>query len=127
VSGDNLKEFRKLLSMPLIDAKDNGLRGSRCLRQFLAGGKAVKFEPAILRGTIHRHYKKEATIMTMTLSVPDDIAAVAQQPAKCSGLTAEQLLLDDFRARFPPFPAELRAESDALDSVSDKGFVRYSQ
>jgi 5'-deoxynucleotidase YfbR-like HD superfamily hydrolase len=65
--------------------------------------------------------------MTITLSVPDDIAAAAQQLAEDSGQTAEQLLLDALWAHFPPIPAELRAEFDALESASDEDFVRFEK
>ena len=65
--------------------------------------------------------------MTITLSVPDDVAAAAQQFAEGSGQAAEQLLLDALWAHFPPIPAELRSEFDALESASEEDFVRFEQ
>ena len=65
--------------------------------------------------------------MTITLSVPDEIAAAAQQLAADSGQTAEQLLLDALWAHFPPIPAELSAEFDALESASDEDFIRFEK
>jgi hypothetical protein len=65
--------------------------------------------------------------MTITLSVPDDIAAAAQQLVDDTGQTAEQLLLDALWAHFPPIPTELRAEFDALELASDEDFARFEQ
>ncbi len=64
-------------------------------------------------------------MMTITLSIPDEMAATVHQLAANSGQTADQLLLDALWAHFPPISAELRAEFEALDSASDEDFFRF--
>lgn len=63
--------------------------------------------------------------MSMTLTVPDDIAQAAQVIAKANGTTAESLLLRALAAHFPPVPEELQAEFDAWEAASDEDMSRF--
>ena len=65
--------------------------------------------------------------MSLTLSVPDDIAAAVEELAARSGQTPEQLLLNALWAHFPPIPAALKDEFDALELASDEDFARFEQ
>ena len=65
--------------------------------------------------------------MSLTLTVPEEIAETAREIATRSGQTTERLLLDVLRAHFPPLPAALQAEFDALESASDEDFTRFEK
>ena len=63
--------------------------------------------------------------MSMTLTVPDDIAEFVTDIALKSGGTPDGLLLDALRAHFPPIPDALKDEFDALERASDEDFLRF--
>lgn len=58
--------------------------------------------------------------MSLTLTIPDEIAREAREIACASGDTAEGLLLRALQAHFPPLPPPLRAEFDAWEQASDE-------
>ena len=58
--------------------------------------------------------------MSLTITVPDDIARAAEVLAKASGASPEELLLRALQAHFPPVPFELQGEFDAWDRASDE-------
>lgn len=60
--------------------------------------------------------------MSMTLTVPDEIALSAQEIAASTGDSAEHLLLQVLQRHFPPIPIspELQAEFDAWEKISNK-------
>lgn len=64
--------------------------------------------------------------MSLILTVPDDIATVAQEMAKGTDATPEELLLEALKAHFPATPADLQAEFDAWDKASDEDFARLA-
>ncbi len=61
--------------------------------------------------------------MSITLTVPDEIADSAAAVAARCGIQTERLLMDALRAHFPPIPSELRAEFDALERASDEDLL----
>lgn len=63
--------------------------------------------------------------MSLTLTVPEEIAEMVREIATRSGQTTERLLLDALRAHFPPIPEALQAEFDALETASDEDFARF--
>ncbi len=61
--------------------------------------------------------------MSYTLTVPNDIAEAAEEMAQRSGQSKDSLLLNALRVYFPPISAELQAEFDAFELVSDEDFL----
>lgn len=60
--------------------------------------------------------------MSMTLTVPDEIAHSVQEIAAD---TAEHLLLQVLYAYFPPISPELQAEFDAWEEISNESMRRF--
>ena len=58
--------------------------------------------------------------MSLTLTIPEEMAREAQKIASASGDTAEGLLLRALQAHFPPLPPDLKAEFDAWEQASDE-------
>jgi hypothetical protein len=65
--------------------------------------------------------------MSMTITVPDDLAESIEEVSKRSGEAAERLVLNALRAHFPPIPDALREEFDALECASDEDLLRFEQ
>ena len=65
--------------------------------------------------------------MSLTISVPDEMAAAVEELAARCGQTPEQLLLNALRAHFPLIPVELQDEFDALERASDEDYARFEQ
>ena len=63
--------------------------------------------------------------MSMTISIPDNIAQAVEDLAARSGKTPERLILDAFGAHFPPIPYELLDEFEALERASDEDFAHF--
>lgn len=63
--------------------------------------------------------------MSLMLAVPDEIAIVVEEIAARSGRTPEYLLLEALSAHFPPIPAALKAEFDALELASDEDLLNF--
>ncbi len=63
--------------------------------------------------------------MSMTLTVPDEIALSAQEIAASTGDSAEHLLLQVLQRHFPPIPIspELQAEFDAWEKISNEFYA----
>jgi len=57
--------------------------------------------------------------MSLTVTVPDDIASAVEALSQQSGETPEQLVIKALLAHFPPIPAALQEEFDALETASD--------
>jgi predicted transcriptional regulator len=66
-------------------------------------------------------------MMSLTITVPDEVADSVQEISRRSGRTAERILLDALRAHFPPIPQDLRDEFDALERASDEDLARFEQ
>jgi predicted transcriptional regulator len=62
--------------------------------------------------------------MSITITVPDDIARAAEELARVSGTSAEELLLEALKAHFPPVPESLQSELDAWNLASDTDMAR---
>ncbi len=58
--------------------------------------------------------------MSLTLTIPDEMARDARAIARDSGDTVEGLLLRALQAHFPPLPPDLKAEFDAWEQASDE-------
>lgn len=65
--------------------------------------------------------------MSMTISIPDDIAHAVESLAARSGKTPERLIIEALGAHFPPIPAELWEEFEALERASDEDFLCLEQ
>ncbi|MCW3096864.1 MAG: hypothetical protein JWL77_2482 [Chthonomonadaceae bacterium] len=65
--------------------------------------------------------------MSMTISIPDNIAHAVEDLVARSGKTPERLILEAIGAHFPPIPVELLDEFEALERASDEDFVRFEQ
>ena len=65
--------------------------------------------------------------MTMTISIPDNIAQAVEDLAVRSGKTPELLILEALGAHFPPIPIELLDEFEALERASDEDYLRFEQ
>jgi hypothetical protein len=63
--------------------------------------------------------------MPLNLTVPDEIACAAEQAARVSGATAEQLLLEALQVRFPPPRVEPPARPAYPLQYSDSGPEQY--
>lgn len=70
---------------------------------------------------------KEALLMPLMLSVPDEIARAAEALAETSGTTPEELLIQALHAHFPPLPPELQAEFKAWERASDEDMARLDE
>ena len=62
--------------------------------------------------------------MSMTITIPDEIAQAAEEMARSSGTSPEQLLLQALQAHFPPVSSELQDEFDAWERASDEDMTR---
>ena len=63
--------------------------------------------------------------MPMTLNVPEDIARAAEERARASGITPEEVLVRALQTCFPVVPPELQAEMDAWNQASDEDMARF--
>jgi len=63
----------------------------------------------------------------MTIQIPPEIARAAEELAHCSGVSAQELLLEALRAHFPPIPPDLQTEFDAWERASDEDAARVDQ
>lgn len=57
--------------------------------------------------------------MELIVTIPDGIASFVEALAKQSGESPEQLVIKALLAHFPPIPAALQEEFDALEAASD--------
>jgi hypothetical protein len=65
--------------------------------------------------------------MPLTITVPDEIARVAEEQAAASGTSAENLLLRALEAFFAmpsPVSRELQEEFDAWEQAADEDLAR---
>lgn len=58
--------------------------------------------------------------MSLTLTVPDNIAQAAEQMARTSGSSTEVVLLKALEAHFPPVSPKLQDEFDAWNAASEE-------
>lgn len=65
--------------------------------------------------------------MTLTITIPDEIARSAEAIAEGSGRAPQDLLLETLRVHFPPVPPELAAELDAWNLASDEDSAKFEQ
>jgi hypothetical protein len=65
--------------------------------------------------------------MSLTLTVPEEIAAAAEQLAATSGTTPEALLIAALKAHFPPVPLALQEEFEAWERASDEDMARIDE
>ena len=63
--------------------------------------------------------------MSLTLTVPDEIANSALEIAASTGDSAEHLLLKVLYTHFPPISPELQAEFDAWEEISNESMRRF--
>ncbi|MGH2351474.1 MAG: hypothetical protein ACRDI2_18015 [Chloroflexota bacterium] len=62
--------------------------------------------------------------MSLTITVPDDVARAAEALAEDSGASAQELLVRALQAHFPPISDDLQAEFDAWEQASDEDMAR---
>jgi hypothetical protein len=65
--------------------------------------------------------------MTLTITIPDEIARAAKVLAKQSGESPEALLIRALQAHFPVLPPELQEEFDAWERASDEDMARLEE
>jgi predicted transcriptional regulator len=65
--------------------------------------------------------------MSLTLTVPDEIARAAEALAKATGTSPEVLLIRALQAHFPPLPPDLQDEFDAWERASDEDMARLDE
>lgn len=65
--------------------------------------------------------------MSLTVAVPEDVAASARAIARSTGASAEGLLVQALRAHFPPIPRELQREFDALERAADEDLLELDR
>jgi predicted transcriptional regulator len=68
-----------------------------------------------------------AIAMSLTITVPDEIARAAEELATASGESPEALLIRALQAHFPPLPRELQDEFDAWERASDEDMARLEE
>ena len=65
--------------------------------------------------------------MPITLTVPDEISRAAEEKARASGTSAEDVLLKALQAYFLGIPAALQEELDAWDLASDHDMAEFER
>lgn len=65
--------------------------------------------------------------MSITVTIPDELAIAVQELSNRSGELTEQVLIAALRAYFPPVSRELQAEFDALERASDSDFIDFER
>ena len=65
--------------------------------------------------------------MSLTITVPDEIARAVDALAKASGESPQALLIQALQAHFPPLPPELQEEFDAWERTSDEDMARLEE
>ena len=63
--------------------------------------------------------------MSLTLTIPEDIAIAVKNEAQRTGLPEHQLILEGLRMRFLAVDPELQLEFDELEAASDEDFAKW--